>query len=500
MTGPLTMPASPVPSLDAILKAQAVRKPDGLALIDPPDIAAATGDAPRRLTYAQAEGAVSAIAARLREIGLSPGTVVGLQMPNNAAGVVALLAIMRAGMIAAPLPLLWRRSDCVAALSESGARAILTCGHVAGFDHGGLALEVAAELFPIRAVCGFGCATADGIVPLDDLLASADEHPDTVLFQDSAAAPFSLITFDATAGGIVPVARNSTQLLTGGRLVRQRAEIGPDAVILSTLPPTSYAGISAALVPWLLSGGTLALHHPFDPATLRQQIEREQCNALVVPDVLLPALGGCDWLAPGALRRVISVWRAPQRLSAAAQWTNLDVSLVDVAAFGETALLAARRTPGGRTLPWPAGPLSIAAGGPDCADVTLMPNGTLGIQGTLAAAAFDPYGSETVTAISGNSGYVDTGYPCRTASDDGALIVTAAPAGLVAVGGYRFAINDLQLMIRGIDSNGVVAALPHALTGHRLAGHAADPAAMRDMLQTMGMNPLLSAAFRDRAA
>jgi hypothetical protein len=463
MTAPLTMTTSPVPSLDAILKAQAVRKPDGPALIDPPDIASVTGDAPRRLTYAQAERAIAAIAARLREIGLAPGTVVGLQMPNNAAGIVALLAIMRAGMIAAPLPLLWRRSDCVTALSESGARAIVTCGHVAGFDHGGLALEVAAELFPIRAVCGFGCAAADGIVPLDDLLASADEHPDAVLFQDSAGAPFSLITFDTTAGGIVPVARNTTQLLTGGRLVRQRAEIG-------------------------------------DPATLRQQIESEQCNALVVPDVLLPALGACDWLEPGGLRRVISVWRAPERLANAAQWTNLDITLVDVAAFGETALLATRRAPGGRTLPWPTGPLSIAPGGPVCADVTLMPNGTLGIQGALAADAFDPYGSETVTAIAGNGGYVDTGYPCRSIDDDRSLIVTAAPAGLVAVGGYRFAINDLHLIVRGIDNNGVVAALPHALSGHRLAGHASDPAAMRDMLRTMGMNPLLSAAFRERAA
>jgi non-ribosomal peptide synthetase component F len=496
----MTMAASSAPSLDAILKAQAARDPHAIALIDPPDCETVTGERPRRFTYAQAERAIAAMAARLHEIGLAPGTVVGLQMPNNAAGIVTLLAIMRAGMIAAPLPLLWRRSDCVAALSESGARAIVTCGHVAGFDHGGLALEVAAELFPIRAVCGFGCAAADGIVPLDDLLASADEHPDTILFQDSAGAPFALITFDATTAGIVPVARNTTQLLTGGRLVRQRAEIGPNAVILSTLPATSYAGISAALVPWLLSGGTLVLHHPFDPVTLRQQIEREHCNALVVPDALLPALCACDWLEPEGIRRVISVWRAPERLSNAAQWTNLDVTLVDVAAFGETALLAARRSPGGRTLPWPAGPLSIAPGGAKCADVTMTPNGTLGVHGALAAAAFDPYGSETVTATAGNSGYVDTGYSCRLTGDDEALIVTAPPAGVVAVGGYRFAIGDLQLMIRGIDSNGVLAALPHALSGHRLAGHAADPAAMRDMLQTMGINPLLAAAFRDRAA
>lgn len=35
MTRASTMPESPLPSLDAILKAQAARKPDGLALIDP---------------------------------------------------------------------------------------------------------------------------------------------------------------------------------------------------------------------------------------------------------------------------------------------------------------------------------------------------------------------------------------------------------------------------------------------------------------------------------
>jgi hypothetical protein len=55
-------------------------------------------------------------------------------------------------------------------------------------------------------------------------------------------------------------------------------------------------------------------------------------------------------------------------------------------------------------------------------------------------------------------------------------------------------------VVRGIDRNGVLAALPHALSVHRLAGHAADPVAMREMLQTMGANPLLPAAFRHRAA
>jgi hypothetical protein len=308
-----------------------------------------------------------------------------------------------------------------------------------------------------------------------------------------------------TADGVVPVARDSEQLLAGGRLVRQRAEIGPNATILATLPAASFAGVSSALVPWLLSGGTLVLHHPFDPETLREQIEHERCDTLVVPDAVLPGLCASGWLEPDGVRSVIAVWRAPERLSAAPQWTSLDTTLVDVAAFGETALLAERRPPSGRSAPWPVGAVKIANGGPDFAEIAITPHGTLGIRGALAAPPFEPFGTDAAGAVSNatgqaDKGQVDTGFSCRLATEDNVLIVTAPPAGLVAVGGYRFALHDLQHMVRGIDGNGVLAALPHALAGHRLAGHASDPVTMRDMLQTMGINPLLTAAFRDRAA
>lgn len=485
-----------VPSLDAILKAHAAQNPDTLALIDPPDCEGVTGEQPRRLTFRQADRAAGAIAARLCDIGLARGAVVGMQMPNTVASIVMLLGIMRAGMVAAPLPLLWRRADCVAALSAAGARAIVTCGRVAGFDHGRLALDIAAELFPIRAVCGFGCGAVDGIVPFDDLLSAFVEQPDSTRHGNDARAAFAVLTFDTTADAIVPVARDMAQLLAGGRLVRQRGQIEPGAIILSTIPVGSYAGMSAALVPWLLSGGTLVLHHPCDPDLLREQIGMERCTALVVPDAILGGLSESGLLDASAIHTVISVWRAPERLAGAAQWTNLDVTLVDVAAFGETALLAARRPPGGRTLPWPVGPLRIANDGPECAHVTLTPAGTLGIGGTLAASAFTPFNADSATDATADRGPVDTGYPCRPAPDDDALIVTAPPAGLIAVGGYRFMLHALQQMVRGIDVNGVLAALPHALCGHRLAGHTADAAAMRDILQATGANPLLTAAFR----
>jgi hypothetical protein len=177
---------------------------------------------------------------------------------------------------------------------------------------------------------------------------------------------------------------------------------------------------------------------------------------------------------------------------------------VDVASFGETALLAARRPPAGRCQPWSLGPVTIANGGSECAHLASLPGGTLGVRGPLAAAPYRPFDTASPAAalsdqVHAASGHLDTGYACRTAFDD-TFLITAPPAGLVAVGGYRFAMQDLQLLVREIDERGVLAALPHALTTHRLAGDAADPAAMREALRQLGVNPLLTTAFRDRAA
>ena len=99
--------AAPSPTLDDLFRRAGVRHPGVVALIDPPDREHFTDSAARRLTYAQADRAISAIAARLRSLGLPTDTVVALQLPNTVESVLAFFGIIRAGMIAAPLPLLW---------------------------------------------------------------------------------------------------------------------------------------------------------------------------------------------------------------------------------------------------------------------------------------------------------------------------------------------------------------------------------------------------------
>ena len=108
-------------TLDDFFRLAATRRPDAIALADPPNRASFTDGPPRRVSYAEADRIISAIAARLRQLGLSTDTVIGIQLPNTVECVLTILGVLRAGMIAAPMPLLWRRADATEALSRIGA-------------------------------------------------------------------------------------------------------------------------------------------------------------------------------------------------------------------------------------------------------------------------------------------------------------------------------------------------------------------------------------------
>jgi len=348
-------------TLDDLFRRAGVRRPDALALIDPPNGETITGGAPRRLTYAEADRAISALAAKLRRLSLQTDMVVAMQLANTVDSVIALLGVLRAGMIAAPLPLLWREQEMVAALSRIGAKAIVTSSHVGLAAQSEIAMQVAAELFPIRHICGFGRDLPDGVVPLDDVFNPAP----TEFYQPSvrpgpAAAHVAAITFDVTGDGLVPVARSQSELIAGGLAVFREAGIAENATILSTIPAASFAGIALTLMPWLLAGGTLALHHGFDPAVFAEQSRAHEPCSVVLPGPALALLTDAGLLG-GHIKNILALWRAPEQLAAAVPWQR-DAALVDIASFDETGLLPARRGPDGLPAPIPHGAFVAPAG------------------------------------------------------------------------------------------------------------------------------------------
>ncbi|MGH6665523.1 MAG: hypothetical protein ACREB2_11575, partial [Pseudolabrys sp.] len=99
------------------------------------------------------------------------------------------------------------------------------------------------------------------------------------------------------------------------------------------------------------------------------------------------------------------------------------------------------------------------------------------------------------------AGFSETGLLVSRRGPDGLpriIAPAAAPAGLVAVGGYRFRAEEIDAAVAATDQSAIIAALPHALLGQRLAGSAPYPADVSAALQARGINALIAGAFRVR--
>lgn len=412
-------------TLDALFRRAGVRNAHAAALIDPPNRARFTDGEPRTLTFAQADRAIAAFAATLHGLGLHTDAVIGLQLPNTVESVIAFLGVLRAGMIAAPLPLLWRRRDMVEALGRAGAKAIVTAGRIGACAHAELAMDVAVALFPIRQIAAFGDDLPDGVVPLDGIFGTATSEAPTQR-TSNAAAHVAAWTFANSADGYAPIAHDHAALIAAGESVLQAAGLGADAPLLSTIPLGSLAGLSVTLMPWLIGGGTLHLHHGFDAETFATQAAAMDGGMIAVPGLALRPLAALA----AADTTMLAVWRSSYGLANSPPCRNA----VDVVCIDDAEVKASAR--GHDVLPDPA---------------------------LVAEAKAMPGGAD------------------------------------IAIGGYSFRQIELDAAMLAIDPHATVTALPDAALGQRLAGHAADPAAVAARLIDAGFNPLLAAAFRPRS-
>jgi hypothetical protein len=491
-------------TLDDLFRRAGVRHPDAIALADPPNRESFTNGVPRTLSFTQADRAISMFAAKLRSFGLPTDSIVAIQLPNTVESIVAFLGVLRAGMIAAPMPLLWRHRDIVGALGQIGAKAMVTCSRIGAAEHAEMARQAAVDLFSIRQVCGFGVDLPDGVVPFDDVFGSeiGTSAADALIAHTRpglAAAHVAAITFGLDAKGVIPVARNHIELVAGGLEMFLEAATAADSPHLSAIPITSFAGIALTALPWLLSGGSLHLHHGFDADAFAAQ-----CGSLDGGAVILPAAATGPVTEAGFLTRrrrtVVALWRSPERMSAAKPWEGRS-ALVDVASFGEFGLLAARR--GANRLPatiplGAADPSRRAAGAPVVIETSRSSTGALTLRGRMVpSAAPDPGPIHPLRLSTNTAGYVDTGWICRV--DTRGLIVAAPPPGLTVIGGYPFHLNRVDEFVAEIDPAATIVALPDTDLGQRLAGTAVEWDHLVAKLTARGANPLISGAFRPRA-
>jgi AMP-binding enzyme len=489
------------PTLDVLFQRIRARQPDALALVDPLNKRLITGQPPKRLTFAQADRAIAALAAHFIESGLPANSVIAVQLPNTIEFALTALAAHRAGLVVAALPLLWRQAELTVALNRTGARALVTASRIDGVSHADIAMNAAAECFSIRHVCGFGDDLPEGMASLDRAIL-AESRTTRPVTQDGRKA--ALVSFDITTDGFRAVPRTHLSVIAGALALSLESDVPQGATIMSAFAPCSFAGVASSLAMWLLTGGTLVLHHPFDSDVLERQIVEASCDTLVAPAQLALRLDELDARMPG-LRNVIGLWRAPEQVAASASWSSQTASLTDVYLFGEAGMFGARRGEDGAPAaikPGPHGAPRELPGSTISGEILLTPRGTLGLRGPMVTiAAYAPPSPPSDSLIPAQPrDYVDTDYVARLDRATGAINITAPPSGVMAVGGYRFLAQDLQEWAKRLGQGALLTALPDRMSGHRLAGRAPDNSRAREALSELGLNPLMVEAFRDRSS
>ena len=163
-------PARSLPTADGLLRYWARANPTAPAICDAPNREALGLGPFRAFNYADAETIVEAIAGNLHALGLCPGDVVALQLPNIAETPLLVAGAWRAGLVAWPLPLLWRGVEIGAAFSRVTPRAVICAGPSPIYDNADLMCRIAADHLSIRFILGLGERLPDGVTSIEEVV------------------------------------------------------------------------------------------------------------------------------------------------------------------------------------------------------------------------------------------------------------------------------------------------------------------------------------------
>lgn len=284
---------SPLTVLD-LLDDQVRRRGDAPAVTDPTNLPALCGIEPTALTWRELDARVDDLAAKLHESGIGPGDVVAVLMPNSVALIATYFALWRLGAIAAPMPASYRRHELTRIVESAAAVAVVTVNSLGDRTPSQEALGLIGELPSLRSVFTFGPPASNGGLPLDAAPATG-ESVDAVR-RAYAALPRSVndcITICWTSGTEAApkgVPRCHGDWIAVGQAVQDGLETDEASVMLNPFPVVNMAGFATSLLPWLLGGGHLVLHHPLDMAVYLDQLQRYRVTHTSMPPAILTML------------------------------------------------------------------------------------------------------------------------------------------------------------------------------------------------------------------
>ena len=293
-------------TVDALFQRTARAGGDAIALIDPPNRVSLDGATPERLGWTAVANRVERTAAALLALGLVKDDIVAVQLPNTVDAMIVLLAAARLGLIVTPVVMQYREHELGYILAQTTPRAFVTVATFAGHDHAAMAARLAADMPDMRVVIGIAA-----------LAAAADPAtvaPYVAANPTDAAEVLTICWTSGTESRPKGVPRDHNHWVLNARVVAEATGMIAGDILLNPFPLVNIGSIGGLVLPWLLLGGRLVLHHPFDLGIFLGQIAAEGVTYTIAPPAVLTALLAQPGLiTPGAIAslRAIGSGSAP---------------------------------------------------------------------------------------------------------------------------------------------------------------------------------------------
>ena len=301
-------------TLGALFLETALRQPQALAVADPPNRPALTGHPPQRWTWGELLQHVGRYAAFLHGQGLRKDDVIVVQLPNGVELHAIYIACAISGIIVSPVPMQYRAHELIPVCATTQARLAITTQRVGAYVSAAQWAQHAA-LFPsLQAIWSYGHDLPPGVTSMELALDQApvwSAQAMTDHMQAIGLTAHDVVTVCWTSGTEASpkgVPRNHNEWLIVGQSVIDAGQLAPGAQLLIPFPFVNMAGVSTSLVAWLMVGGGLHHHHPFDLDVFVTQMKDNAIDYTVAaPAVLSMLLKEPDKLAGvdlGRLRRI----------------------------------------------------------------------------------------------------------------------------------------------------------------------------------------------------
>ncbi|NOX33069.1 MAG: acyl--CoA ligase [Deltaproteobacteria bacterium] len=248
--------------------------PDRICISDPPNKQDLLGTDPEKLTYKELDMAVDAVAEALVEKGLKKDDTVLVQMPNCWELAMLYLAVGRAGGIISPVPVLWRAAELSYVAGQLEAKFFITINEFNGFNHAAMAGEISRthpfDLILYEELRSMAKQDIKGI--LDGIEVCSDDILTVCWTSGTEASPKGC-----------PLSHNNW---AGMAHLQDAAGMKSGDKMMTAGPLVNMASVGTILFPWAILGGSLLLHHPFDPGVYMKQIMGEKPDyTLMVPAI-----------------------------------------------------------------------------------------------------------------------------------------------------------------------------------------------------------------------